>query len=76
MIEAFHYIDEQGFIAWRARGRTARSMPDLAALLGVDLSELQPRPDPDQREQAQKRRHRERQGRIARGVYFDPHTGR
>lgn len=58
MIEAFHYTDEQGFIAWRARGHTARSMPDLAAALGVEEHQVVLRLEPAQLAQIERERKR------------------
>ena len=58
MIEAIHFVDQQGLIKWRAKGVVAGSLPELAAALGVEGSELQLRPDPEQWEAADRRRRR------------------
>jgi hypothetical protein len=71
-IEAFHFVDEGGHIAWRAKGRTARGMDDLAAMLGVIVEELHPRPDPEQWEAAQKRQRRAQAARMCKGANWTP----
>jgi hypothetical protein len=73
VIEATHFVAEDGRIMWRARGVVRQSLVELAEALGVSESEFRPTVDPVQYAQEQKRLQRlRRQGQRARGVDFDP----
>jgi hypothetical protein len=77
MIEAVFFISsEDGFSRWRAKGIVRRTKAELAEALGVDEAEFKCQPDPVQLAEEQRRQQRARHSRIAKGIDFDPITGR
>jgi hypothetical protein len=73
VIEAIFFIADDGFSAWRSKGIVRRSLKELAQALGVEESELQPRPDPHQYEAEQRAIRRARSRRVAPDI--NPWTG-